>query len=50
MLKSETFDCKDSLLHFVAENNIEQCAILRQSDTVWELAYMQEQEDQPTQA
>lgn len=47
MTKDVRFPSKDSLLHFIAENDLVQFAVLKHSDDDFELAYVTEMEEQP---
>ncbi|MCW8888170.1 MAG: hypothetical protein OQK25_03805 [Gammaproteobacteria bacterium] len=50
MINKLEFTSYEELLHFLHENQPEQFAVLRQNETVYELAYITEMEDQPTLA
>lgn len=48
-IRKVEFPSKDALMHFLAENELCQFAVLKYGDN-YELAYVEEMEDQPSMA
>lgn len=50
MTKDVHFPNKEALLHFIAENDLQQFAVLKHHEEDYELAYITEMEEQPSLA